>query len=293
MKDLVGIFANGFNTLKDNPIICIPFLINLAAIAILGFIVAFATLISIIMPIMSYAQEMSGISPEILMEMTMPLIAENGGKILIGFLFFVILATVVRAFFVAGAIGMAKEASENGVTIISDMLDYGRKKFVDLFLADVITGVIIFMGFLFLIPGILSVGPQNIGGMYDMNGMSDVANTGVSPLLLALGILLMLLYMLIFSVMLSLVRYAVILDDLGPIDGVKKGFDLFWENKGDVFLLWLVLFGIYLVIYVVSGISPVLVILGTILSLVLVRALSTVWWTHLYMERVGIEKSTE
>jgi len=279
MKDLVGIITDGFNTWKDNPIICAPFLIGTAVICVAGFAAVIITLLSVFMPFLSDFREMApDVEPEMLMQMTGPAIAQSGSKIIVGFLIFAVLVMLIRAFFGAGGIGMAKEASETGVTIISDMVDYGKDKFIDLFLADVIVGLITLVGFLFLIPGILSAGTG-------VGSMSPRAFEEGVPVLIGLGFLLMMVYMLIFTIMLSLVRYAVVVGDLEAIEGVKKGFEMFLDNKVDVFLLCIILGVINVALSMISGIGSPMVIISFIATLVIVRPLSTVWWTHLYMDR--------
>ncbi len=42
----------------------------------------------------------------------------------------VILVLLISAFFTAGAIGMAKGAAGKGRTSLSDMTEYGRRKFI-------------------------------------------------------------------------------------------------------------------------------------------------------------------
>ncbi len=279
MKELIEIITDGFTTWKDNPIICVPFLIGTGIICVAGFAVAIMTLLSVFMPFLSDLRETtSDVEPEMLMQMTGPAIAQGGSRIIVGVFIFVILAMLIRAFFGAGEIGMAKEASETGVTIISDMVDYGKDKFVDLFLADVIVGLVTFAGFLFLVPGILSAG-------FGTGDMSSMAIEKGVPVLIGLGLILMMIYMLIFKIMLSLVRYAIIVGDLEAIEGVKKGFEMFLDNKVDVFLLCIILGIINVAIGMISGIGSPLAILGIIATLVIVRPLSTVWWTHLYMDR--------
>lgn len=55
---------------------------------------------------------------------------QNIGIIIIAVIITVILVLLISAFFTAGAIGMAKEATETGRTNLSDMMDYGRRKFI-------------------------------------------------------------------------------------------------------------------------------------------------------------------
>ena len=285
MKNLIDILIDGFNTWKDNLVICVPFLASGAITLVVGFVIAILTLLSIFMPFMSHFQENpSAVSPEILMQLTAPAIEQSGSRFLVGILFFILLAVLIRAFFGAGAIGMTKEAYKQKVTILSDMIDYGREKFIDLFLADVIVIAILLAGSLFLVPGFMSARAS----MAAMAQISPAAPTDImssSPFLFGLGFLLMMAYMVIFAMILSLVRYAVVIDDLGALDGVKKGFDMFMENKRDVFLLFLILIVINSIVGLISGNDSPLMILSLILTLAIVRPLSTVWWTHLYIDR--------
>lgn len=95
-----------------------------------------------------------GITPELILQLTHQL-AQHIGIIIAAVINTVILAMLISAFFTAGAISMAKEATETGKTCMSDMKEYGRRKFISLLFADIIVGLITLVGLVFLIPGIM------------------------------------------------------------------------------------------------------------------------------------------
>jgi len=76
----------------------------------------------------------------------MPQILSSIGIIIAAVIITAILAMLISAFFTAGAIGMAKVATQTGKTSMSDMKDYGRRKFISLLFADIIVGFIPYVG---------------------------------------------------------------------------------------------------------------------------------------------------
>jgi len=85
------------------------------------------------------------------------------------------------------------------------------------------------------------------------------------------------------SIIFALVSYAVVIDDLSAIEGVKKAFRVFWHNKISVFLIWLIV----LVISILFGLIGLIPIIGGILSLIvtflIVTPLTTIWWSKFYI----------
>ena len=61
----------------------------------------------------------------------------------------------VQSFFTAGAIGMAKKASETGDTVLSDMIASGSKNIFRLFLTVLLIGLLMLGGIVFIVPGAL------------------------------------------------------------------------------------------------------------------------------------------
>jgi len=142
VEELGSILGKGFETWKDNLSICLPFVLSsvltsIVAIIIMGgaILAAIPSLPSLI-PLLTTPGE---ITPELIPQL-MPQILQNIGIIIVAVIITVILVMLIGAFFIAGAIGMAKEATETGRTSISDMMDYGRRKFISLLFTDIIVG---------------------------------------------------------------------------------------------------------------------------------------------------------
>lgn len=166
------------------------------------------------------------------------------------------------------------------------MVEAGKKNVVNLFLADVLVGLLALAGIVFMVPGALK---------FDINQILSPEKTG-APLLLIAGILLWVLYLLILGLVLAVFRYALVVDNLEPIDGIVTGFNFFKKNKSDVFVLWIIL-GIIIVAITIIGelmrFSPVMNLIwplvNVFISVFVVAPLTTVFWVRLYMTRTGKE----
>lgn len=290
VEEFSRILTNGFDTWRKNLVICLPFVFSLiltsvAAIMILGG--ALTVALGPLMPSLEQHLTNSGeIPPEIIQQLQLQLL-QNPGIIIAAIVVTTIAVLLINSFFIAGAIGMAKEATAKGMTGLSEMMYYSRRKFMSLLFANIIVGLITFAGAVFLIPGILELLPVITTAKTPL----DVMATSALPLL-SLGVMTMILYMLVVSIILAVPPYAVVIDDLGAVEGVKKGFGFFMAHKLDVALIWLIL----LVIALFSGIT-----LGSIpyigqwlsmaVSVIVIQPLTAIWWSRLYLS--GIEQPTE
>lgn len=132
-------------------------------------------------------------------------------KILLTFFVVLVIAIaygLVRAFFTAGAIGMAKEVLLKGNTNLQDMLLYGKKKFLTLFLF-----YLIFL--LLAIPAVVFLFLQILTSI-------DLAS----------------IYIFAISLLLAPVPYAIVISNTSTLDGIKKGFKFIKENKLSFLLLY-------------------------------------------------------
>ncbi|RLI92097.1 MAG: hypothetical protein DRO89_02760 [Candidatus Altiarchaeales archaeon] len=169
------------------------------------------------------------------------------------------------------------------------MIYYGKKKFLGLFFAYILIFLITIPGLLFFIPAVIAF-------------LSKMINVGVS--LLVFGFAMWMLYQLALNIILILVPYAIVIGDLGAIEGIKKGYRLVMKNKlSVVFLLFVtqaLLWGCDLVIQVITSLMNVIPLLGIFINLgiwilyiifivVVITPLSVVWWTRLYMDRTGMK----
>jgi len=202
------------------------------------------------------------------------------GLILAAIIIAVILGVLISAFFNAGAIGMAKEATETGRTSLSDMKEYGKRKFISLLFADIIVGLIALIGFVFLIPGIVYSLPI-------ITTSSEPAPNAILLAMIMVGIICMAVYTLIVTILFALARYSVVIDDLGAVEGVKKGFNIFREHKLDVFLLWLVAGVIGIVVSIILSLIPYIgQFLNVAVSVIVIQPLIVIWWSRFYLSIV-------
>ncbi len=286
VEDLGDILSNGFDTWKKNLSICLPFVFSLILTSLVALIIIGGALLVTVGPVlpslMPHIANSGEIPPEIIQQLY-PLFLQNMGIIIAAVIITIILVLLISVFFTAGAIGMAKEATETGRTSLSDMMDYGKRKFLNLLGADIIVGLIVLAGVVFLVPGVLYLLPtiNTSQTPFDVTNMAAFA-------LLFLGFVIMLIYMLIISIMLALPPYAVVIGDLRAVDGVKKGFNFFMAHKVDVFLLWLVVGVIAMVASIIlSNIPFIGQLISMVVSVIVIQPLSVIWWSRLYLSMEG------
>ena len=212
---------------------------------------------------------------------------ESLPSLISAFLVTILLLTVISAFFQAGAISMAKQATEDGKAKIGSMWASGRKNLLSMFLLSFLAGLITIAGFVFLLPGILML-PRPI----------TIQNFSPEPQtigMLALGVLILIVYAIILSIILAVAPYALVIENLGPVDAIKTSIRFFSYNKFDVFVLWIVVVAISIGLQMIGSsvtvgsnttIQP-LSLLTELVDLLILTPLSTVWWTRLYMSRTG------
>ena len=269
----------GYKTWKNNLILCIPFILGGLLSAITAGIILVITFLSLFWPsIETVLSNPSSISSPEFFSQLYSVITSNLISIIAVFVIIAIIVGLIFSFFYSGAIGMAKEALLTGKTNLSHMMDYGKKKYLDYFVASIRVGLISLIGVLFLIPGILSVSSEIGSSGFEFSSQNINA---YFPLII--GFLIMLPYMIIMSIIFALVSYAVVIDDLSAVEGVKKALRVFWHNKINVFLIWLLL----LIIGFIFGLIGLIPIIGGIISLivtiVIVTPLMTIWWSKFYM----------
>ena len=161
--------------------------------------------------------------------------------ILVFFLFMIF----VQSFFTAGAIGMAKKASETGDTVFSDMLISGSKNVFRLFLTTLLMTLLLLVGIIFMVPGALAVGDLSL---LIENPAAQIQSMGV----LSIGMILWGTYIMAVSIVLSLTSYALVIDELDPLEALSAGFRFFMENKLDVFFVWIIYVGMAFINTLVS-----------------------------------------
>jgi len=281
VEELDSVIGKGFETWKKNLNICLPFVFSLiltfmAAVIIIGgaILVAVPSLPSLI----PYLTKPGEIPHELILPLQSQFL-QNIGIIIAAVIITVILVLLINAFFTAGAIGMAKEATEKGRTSLSDMTNYGRRKWINLLFANIIIGLIALAGVVFLIPGVLYILPN----------ITTLSQAPPEAILLALaifglGFLVMMVYIALISIMFALPPYAVVIDDLGAVNGVKRGFKFFMEHKVNVFLLWLIVIVIGGVVgFVLGSIPHIGQLISMAVSVIVIQPLTVIWWSRLYL----------
>nr|QNO52952.1 hypothetical protein IEHOEKMD_00023 [Methanosarcinales archaeon ANME-1 ERB6]QNO53953.1 hypothetical protein MMBEDHBC_00008 [Methanosarcinales archaeon ANME-1 ERB6] len=287
VEDTGSVIGKGFDTWKNNLTICLPFVFSAVLTHIVAIIIIGATILAIIPSLLSYITKSAEPSPELILQL-LPQIIQSMGIIIIAIIVTIILCMLINAFFWAGAIGMAKEATETGRTDISYMMVYGKRKFISLFFTDIILGLISFVGIIFLVPGILYTLPK-------LMGLSELPPEEVFTAfaIFGLGFLAMSLYILIISIIFALPRYSVVIGDLGAIGGIKTGFKMFMRNKVAVFLLWLIVFVANMISMSFGFIEYIGWVISAILSIIIISPLTVIWWSRLYLSMTEPTEPTE
>lgn len=285
MHEEFGTILNrGFNSWVRNLNICIPYVLNLFINLILylfffglmGLLLFTSNTGSIIDP--------ATLSQEEIYTMMWEGLSENIAMSVFLVLVFFLFVMFIQSFFTAGAIGMAKKASETGDTVLSDMLISGSKNVFRLFLVFLLITLILLVGIIFIVPGALSVG--NLSTLVEN---PEVSLNGMSALFI--GAILWSVYIIVMNLVLSLASYALVIDELGPLEALSAGFGFFMNNKLDVFFLWIISIGLALINSFVgefAGSESILVtVVTSLVPIVVLQPLIVVLWTRLYLSRKG------
>ena len=281
-EDIGTIINKGFKTWVRNLNICVPFILNSIVGGALFFFFFSVIGIMLLGPELASGVDISLLPPEELLGIMADAVLENAGTFVLVTLLFYLLVTLVQAFFTAGAIGMAKRAVETGDTVVSDMVAAGKRNAFRLFLVSVVMGLLALAGIVFVVPGALAVG--DLSYFLD-NPEASLRGAG----LLSLGILVWVLYILILNISLALVGYALVVDELDPIEAISMGLRVFMRNKLDVIILWVLSLSLsFFVSYIqefIGSDSSFVFILTTLISLIVIAPLTAVWWTRLYLTK--------
>lgn len=296
MEEIGEMIGKGFGIWRHNINLCIPFLLNffVSMLVIVSFLVV---VFLAVMPIINVNSTSIQNSQDV--QAVQDLITQMGASLgslgwqrilLVVFLFlgmFVILS-LVEAFFMAGAIGMARQALETGRADTGVMWSAGKKHFLNMFLSTLLIGLMTLFGLVFLLPGILSL-PRPVQAEPVAMGM------------LITGFLLFILYAVILSLALAEAPYALVLEGLSPVQAIRAGIGFFRYNKFDVLILWLVVAALSIALQIIGSsmssgnttIYPLLSLVTGLVNLLVLVPLSNLWWTRLYMNRKGILKNDE
>jgi len=280
-EDIGTLIKKGFETWKRNLNLAVPFVLMIIAIMLLVVIMA----VLILYPLITTSPDVLSTTgdvkdPQQLMDQLQGLI--NIKLLVAVVLVGILIMSLLASFFTSGAIGMAKEATETGRTTLKDMWASGKRHYLSLFLAEVLMMIIVIAGLIILSLPFIS----------DLVVGIESGNSEFGPLVL--WIILLIVYILLVSIILATVPYALVVDGLGPIGAIKAGIGFFSSNKMDVFLVWLVVLAVSMAVQFVgvplSGSETASAIFSTVIgvvSILVISPLTTVWWTRLYMTRTG------
>lgn len=275
-EELSKIISNGIDTYTKNLNLCIPFILNFVMNGLAALIIV---AISFIYIFGSFSFKEYN-SPEALSLALISTLTQHIFEVVILVLIALFIILFFSAFFTSGAIGMARQGTETGKSELSTMMGTGKKNVVNLFLAEILFLLLALAGVVFIVPGIRGI---------DFNQPSARAS-----LLMISGFLLWMVYLLIISVVLAAFRYALVIESLGPVDGILAGIDFFKKNMFDVIFLIVVTIGIAIVFVIIDQVMNLIPLINIIwffislmISICILNPLMTVWWVRLYMTRTG------
>lgn len=289
-ETLEKIITKGFNTWIKNLNICIPLVIDYV-VTLLIEIFAIVIIIFGILGI-NINDEMVFTSNEEVIELFLSSVDENLVFIAILAVLYIIITMLTSSYFSAGAIGMCQSATSRGDTTIEDMISAGNKNFIHVFMANLLIGLMVLAGIVFMVPGGLLIG-NNIDTI-------EAGQLGLGIIFFIMGLFTWVIYIIILSVILSMVMYAIIIERIGALEGIHKGYQFFMDNKLSVIFIWLIsiiiTFTIGSIFFVIGQILTLTGIIGLNMiwslgsSLVLIttiRPMIMVWWTRLYIVKTG------
>lgn len=289
-ESLEKIIGRGFHSWTRNLNICIPLIINYL-IQLIIFFLAIVVLMFILFKGRSPDEIISFSEEEILTYMSL-FIMENIPAVIILTISVLIVLMLFDAYFLAGAVGMSQNAISRGDTNMGDMFNSASKNFMNVFLASFLMALLKIAGIIFVVPG--AVLTRNYLELIESSQF-----TGGILLLLA-GIIVWMIYILVLTVVFAAVIYALVIEQIGALDGIFTGYRFFMENKINVFLLWLFILVISTIVGLIFYfISYVISLLGNealnmtwsfgnqLIILLTLQPLIIIWWTRLYMVKTG------
>ncbi len=289
-ETLEKIITKGFNTWIKNLNICIPLVIDYV-VTLLIEIFAIVIIIFGILGI-NINDEMVFTSNEEVIELFLSSVDENLVFIAILAVLYIIITMLTSSYFSAGAIGMCQSATSRGDTTIEDMISAGNKNFIHVFMANLLIGLMVLAGIVFMVPGGLLIG-NNIDTI-------EAGQLGLGIIFFIMGLFIWVIYIIILSVILSMVMYAIIIERIGALKGIHKGYQFFMDNKLSVIFIWLIsiiiTFTIGSIFFVIGQILTLTGIVGlnmiwslgsSLIIITTIRPMIMVWWTRLYIVKTG------
>lgn len=280
VEDIGKIISNGFGTFTKNINICVPFILDFFISALIALLMAGFGMFFIFGSSLSTIE--SAKTPEAMALVLFPLLAQHIIEIAILIAGILLVILLIQAYFTSGAIGMAIQATGSGKSSLSTMNDAGKKNLVNMFFAEILFGLISLAGIVFIVPGAMKI---------DISQLVDSKNPEAAVLFM-IGLMLWVLYLIVLSIVLAIFRYALVAENLGPIESISTAFEFFKKHKGDVIILFIFLIAVSFIFFIVDqvmGLIPIINILWSFISLfislIVIPPLTTLWWVRLYMVR--------
>ncbi len=283
-EEFGSMIARGFSVWKRNLNICIPFLLDVMAIVFLT-ILLFGFIFGTMPEVFANIEKLP---PEDIIQA----LEQREAEIVMAFISFIVIASLISAYFTAGATGMARNANANGFSSLGDMWAAGRKHWMSVFLASLLSLMI--FAFVVVAVSALFLPFIEMEAIYNLAQSPDQIDPGLLGIVM-LWAFALILVVIIISLALAVVSQAIVVDSLGAIAGIRASIRFFRDNIFDVFLLWLVTLGISIAFSILGGLfegtvlEAVWSMAGVMFSVLVVAPLTTVWWTRLYMGRTGKE----
>lgn len=274
-EDLGDVIRNGFDTYRHNLKISIPFLLYF-----IPFVSAMIIPMAILLLNEGFVSD--GLSTHWLLVFQF-----------VQFLGF--LLVISGPIFLAGTVGMAKEATLKGKTSLKTMWAEGKKHYFGVLLAALGLFVISMIG-AFALVFALAIPLAALG--------EDVGFFVIFPIFI-----LIIIFILFAMVLAHFVIVSIVIDNLGAEEGIRRGFRFITSYKRDVILISLLSLAAYIVIdlvviIMILGKSAIdgfgdmdflelvenynlLSIPANFLQVVILYPLFIVMWTRLYMCRTG------
>ncbi|GAB4412449.1 MAG: hypothetical protein OHK0032_08480 [Thermodesulfovibrionales bacterium] len=130
----------------------------------------------------------------------------------------------------------------------------------------------------------------------------NIATSRFAPLLLgaflvgiivAIGLMLLIIPGLIAAFLLMFTFVAIVIDSMGPVEGMKKSFEIVKSNLGDVIVLFVVIIVLGVVFGIVNMILNIIPILGQLLGMALMGVFGgyiSIVMVMVYRELAGAEQ---
>ncbi|WNY24828.1 hypothetical protein [Methanolapillus millepedarum] len=153
---------------------------------------------------------------------------------------FVLVILLISGYFTAAIVGLSKEAVTIGTTKWKNMWGYGKKYFVRITLATIISTILSLLAIIFYLPLIYELykagtDPTVVFGtpVAMMQLLDDMT------IYYYAGMILSTIYYILLSFVIYFVSYAIVVDDMKTIAGFKKSYQMLKENTIQV--MWFVL----------------------------------------------------